>query len=96
MVNVYKHIFIHHQKHVRALKFIFYRLLVSALVSSHHQALSKNKCTHNFKTAAKLSHARMWLCVFAVFKGFSYFYSWIRPDDDAKPEMKIAACKIKL
>ena len=56
MVNVYKHIFMHSQKHARTLEFIFYGRLVSALVSSHHKALSKNKCTYNFKRAAKLSH----------------------------------------
>ena len=37
----------------------------------------------------------MWLGVFAVFKGFCYFYSCIRSNDDAKPEPKLVACKIK-
>lgn len=51
-----KYIFIQCQSCKTALKFLFYKRLVSALALGYHRALYKDKETENFRTAVSLFH----------------------------------------
>lgn len=82
-------IYIPCQSHRRNFSLMFYRVLVYALISSHHQALSRNKGTES--SSAISMEAALYTSILQIH--FLYLGSWAKPDHGSKLQPKLVARK---